>query len=217
MNLMVEAIEYYEQSLALHGHKCPAMPMGLRVGAAAMNALGVQRASDGQLLALVELGEAHCATCFADGIQTITGCTFGKGNIRKLHYGKWGVTLVEVATGRAVRVTPRAEAMAANKATAFFTEYRQKGVPASQVPPEVVEPLVQQVLNAPAEMLLSVGELFSHPVVRPPESFASLVCAECGEMMVEGYARLAGDRQVCIPCQARLTGAPAVSVAGALA
>lgn len=217
VNLMIEAIDYYQQGLALHGHKCPAMPMGLRVGAAAMNALGVQRAADGQLVALVELGEAHCATCFADGIQTITGCTFGKGNIRKLGYGKWGVTLVEAATGRAVRVTPRAEAMLANKRTAFFTDYREKGIPASQVPAEVVEPLVQQVLNAPAEMLLSIGDIFTHQVTRPPESFASLVCAECREMVVEGYARLSGDRHVCIPCQTRLTGTPTGVPAGARA
>jgi formylmethanofuran dehydrogenase subunit E len=64
----------------------------------------------------------------------ITGCTFGKGNIKKLHDGKWGVTLIEVATGRAVRVTPKAEAMLANKQTAFFKDYREKGIPASQVP-----------------------------------------------------------------------------------
>ena len=37
---MIEAKDFYEDGLALHGHKCPAMPMGLRVGAAALIALG---------------------------------------------------------------------------------------------------------------------------------------------------------------------------------
>jgi formylmethanofuran dehydrogenase subunit E len=82
---MMNPKDYYDAGLALHGHKCPAMPMGLLAGAAAMNKLGVERARESQLLALIELGEDHCATCFADGVQTITGCTFGKGNIRKLH------------------------------------------------------------------------------------------------------------------------------------
>lgn len=204
---MIEARDYYEAGLALHGHKCPAMPMGLRVGAAAMNALGVERARDGQLLALVELGEDHCATCFADGVQTITGCTFGKGNIKKLHYGKWGVTLVETATGRAVRVTPRAEAMLANKQTEFFKEYREKGVPASRVPPEVVEPLVRRVMEAPQEKLLTVSAVFAYRIEPRPHSFSSLVCDRCGEMVVEGYARIVGDRKVCIPCQNELIGA----------
>jgi len=204
---MIDPKEFYEAGLTLHGHKCPAMPMGLRVGAAAMNALGVERAKDGQLLALVEIGEDHCATCFADGVQMISGCTFGKGNIKKLHYGKWGVTLVEVATGRAVRVTPTAAAMLANKQTEFFKEYREKGVPASQVPLEVVEPLVQRVMGAPDEKLLSVGEFFKHESNHRPHSFSSLVCDGCGEMVVEGYARLVGDKKVCIPCQEKLTGA----------
>lgn len=114
---MIEAKDFYDHGLALHGHKCPAMPMGLRVGAAALNALGVERAADGQLLALVD-----------------------------------------------------------------------------------------RVMGAPAEQLLSVGQVFSHPVERHPHSFAGLVCAECGEMMVEGYARLVGERQVCIPCREKLSG-----------
>jgi formylmethanofuran dehydrogenase subunit E len=206
---MIAAKDFYDHGPALHGHKCPAMPMGLRVGAAALNALGVERAADGQLLALLELGEDHCATCFADGVQMVTGCTFGKCNIKKLHYGKWGVTLVEVATGRAVRVTPRAEAMLANEQTSFFTDYRdyrEKGIPASRVPLVVVQPLVYRVMGAPAEQLLNVGPVFDRPVERHPHSFAELVCDACGEMMVEGYARLAGDRRVCIPCDEQLTG-----------
>jgi len=204
---MIKPKDYYEHGLAFHGHKCPAMPMGLRVGAAAMNALGVERAKDGKLLALIELGEDHCATCFGDGVQTITGCTFGKGNIKKLHYGKWGVTLVETATGRAVRVTPKAEAMLANKQTDFFKEYREKGIPASKVPSAVVEPLVERIMAAPDAALLSVGQIFKHDIAHRPHSFSSLVCDECGEMVVEGYARVVDDKRVCIPCQERLIGA----------
>jgi formylmethanofuran dehydrogenase subunit E len=203
---MINPKDYYEHGLVFHGHKCPAMPMGLRVGAAAMNALGVERAKDGQLLALIELGEDHCATCFGDGVQTITGCTFGKGNIKKLHYGKWGVTLIETATGRAVRVTPKAEAMLANKQTDFFKEYREKGIPASKVPPAVVEPLVERVMAAPDAALLSVGKIFKHDISHRPHSFSSLVCDECREMVVEGYARVVGDKRVCIPCQEKLIG-----------
>lgn len=203
---MIDPRDYYEHGLALHGHKCPAMPMGLRVGAAAMNALGVQRSPDGQLLALVELGEEHCATCFADGVQMVTGCTFGKGNIKKLNYGKWGVTLVEAASGRAVRATPTAGAMLANKQSEFFKGYREKGVPASKIPASVVEPLVEKVLAAPQDQLISVGDVFHQEVKRHPDSFDGLVCDACGEMVVEGYARVLGERRVCIPCHDKATG-----------
>jgi formylmethanofuran dehydrogenase subunit E len=40
-----------------------------------MNQLGVARAQHKELLDIVEQGEDHCAQCFADGVQMITGCT----------------------------------------------------------------------------------------------------------------------------------------------
>ncbi len=202
---MIDPKEFLEAGQQLHGHKCPAMPLGLRAGAAAMNKLGVERSQDGQLLAILELGEGHCAHCFADGIQMITGCTFGKGNIQQLGYGKFGLTLVERATGRAVRVVPKAEAQAATKQTPFFKEYREKGIPASQVPPDVVAPLVEKVMNAPDEAILKVGEVFEHPLPRKSEAFASFVCERCGDMVVEKYGRVVGAQRVCIPCQEALT------------
>ncbi len=197
---MIDPKAYLEAGQTFHGHKCPAMPLGLRVGAAAMNRLGVSRSPDGQLVALVELGDDHCAHCFADGIQMITGCTYGKGNIQQLNYGKWGVTLIDRVSGRAVRVVPKAEAMLANKRSEFFTKYREKGIPASQVPAEVVEPMIAKVMGAPDEMLLNVGEPFHHLLPKKVESFAGFVCELCHEMTVEGYGRPLGDKKVCIPC-----------------
>lgn len=204
---MIDPKEYLEAGQQLHGHKCPAMPLGLRAGAAAMNALGVDRSRDGQLVALVELGDHHCAHCFADGIQMITGCTFGKGNIKQLGYGKFGLTLVEKATGRAVRVVPRAEAQAATKQTPFFKEYREKGIPASQVPLEVVQPLIDQVMAAPEDKILKLSEITRHELPKSMESFASFTCERCGDMVVERYGRVAGSKKVCIPCHEELLAA----------
>ncbi len=201
---MIDPREFLAAGQQLHGHKCPAMPLGLRAGAAAMNKLGVDRAKDGQLLALLELGEGHCAHCFADGIQMITGCTFGKGNIQQLGYGKFGLTLVDRASGRSVRVVPRAEAQGATKQTPFFKEYREKGIPASQVPAEIVEPLIEQVMGAPDEKILKIGDIQAHDVAKPQEAFESFVCEQCGDMVVEKYGRVVGDRTVCIPCQREL-------------
>jgi len=195
--------EWLEFGQKFHGHKCPAMPLGLRVGAAAMNELGVDRAKDGQIVAFVDLGEDHCATCFADGLQVIMGTTFGKGNIKKTQKGKWAVTLVDKAKGKAVRVTPKAEAMLANKQTPFFKDYREKGIPASKVPAEVVDPLVTKVMSASQEMLLNISEVFDYDLHEAPHSFKSFVCEECGEMTVEGYGRIKDGKHVCIDCAAK--------------
>ena len=197
---MIDPKDWLEFGQKFHGHKCPAMPMGLRVGAAAMNALGVDRAKDGQLVAFVDLGDDHCATCYGDGLQVIMGTTFGKGNIKKTHKGKWAVTVVDRKTGKAVRVTPKAEAMLANKKTAFFTEYREKGIPASLVPGEVVDPLIANVINAPADKLLNVSAIFDYKLEPKKDSFDGFVCEICGEMTVMEYGRIKGDKKVCMDC-----------------
>ncbi|NHZ87401.1 MAG: tRNA CCA-pyrophosphorylase [Planctomycetia bacterium] len=193
--------EWLEFGQKFHGHKCPAMPMGLRAGAAALEALNVNRTGDSALLAILDLGEEHCATCFADGVQVITGCTLGKGNIKKTHKGKWAVTLIDKKNQKAVRVSPTAEAMLSNKKTSFFKDYREKGVPPTQVPDEVVQPLVQKVMGAPKEKILKISKVIDFKHQDPPHSFASFVCEDCGEMTVEGYGRVKGDKKVCQDCQ----------------
>lgn len=203
---MIDAREFLEMGLTLHGHKCPAMPLGLRAGAVAMNRLGVERSRDKTLLALVELGDAHCSHCFGDGVQMITGCTFGKGNIKQLGYGKFGLTLVDTATGRAVRVVPVADAQVQMKRTPFF-QNRMKGVPASKVPEELVDPLIEQVLSTPEEQVFNVSEVFDYAVEPGAETFHTFICDRCGEMVVEPYGRVVGKHKVCIPCAEELRAA----------
>ena len=200
---MVQSAEWLEFGQKFHGHKCPAMPLGLRVGAAAMNALGVERAKDGQIVAFVDLGEDHCATCYADGLQVIMGTTFGKGNIKKTQKGKWAITLVDKKNNKAVRVTPKAGAMLANKQSSFFKDYREKDIPASKVPDGVVDPLIKNVMSAPDDKLLSVSKVFEYELKEGPHSFDGFVCEECGEMTVMQYGRIKGDKKVCIDCAAK--------------
>ncbi len=40
--------------------------------------------------------------------------------------------------------------------------------------------------------------------VKPNEPFASFTCERCGDMVVEKYGRVFGDRRVCILCQQEL-------------
>ncbi|NOX86933.1 MAG: tRNA CCA-pyrophosphorylase [Chlorobi bacterium] len=197
---MTNPKKWLEFGQKFHGHKCPAMPNGLRVGAAAMNKLGVERTGDSFLHAIIEIGENHCATCFADGIQVITGCTLGKGNIEKNPLGKWGLTLIDKKTNRAVRVVPKAESMIATKDTPFFKNYRMKGVPPTQVPDEVVEPLIAKVMDTPDEELLNISEVFEYKWKEPSHSFESFICDECGEMTVMQYGRIKHGKMVCMAC-----------------
>ena len=195
--------ELFKAGLLLHGHKCPAMPMGLRAGMAALEALGVERAKDGQLVALVEIDVDHCATCYADGIQMATGCTFGKGNIQKLGYGKFALTLIDRKTGRSVRVVTRPETIQKSKESEFI-DFRKRGVPASQIDATLVDPMVEMMMSAPAEQLFiiePVGET-KLPTARAHD-FNTQICTECGEVMVERYARIKEGKIVCMVCAAK--------------
>ncbi len=198
---MIDPSLFLDLGVALHGHKCPGMALGLRLGAEAMNALGVERARDTQLLALLELGDHHCTHCLADGVQIITGCTLGKENLIKLGYGKLGVTIVDRATKRAVRVVPRPEAQAAMRTTPFFTDYREKFVPFSAVPDMLVEPLVRKVLEAPREAIVQVGDIQRLDGPIQVTSLATFRCERCGDLVAEPYGRLSAGSRLCIPCE----------------
>jgi len=192
--------ELFKAGLLLHGHKCPAMPMGLRAGLAALEKLGVERAADGQLTALVEIDRDHCATCYADGIQMATGCTFGKGNIQKLGYGKFALTLIDNKTGRSVRVVTKPETIQKSKESEFIG-FRKQGIPASKIDAKYVDPLVEMMMSAPAEALFNIGEVMEIKLPTPrPHDFNTITCAECGEVAVERYARVKNGRVVCMTC-----------------
>lgn len=192
--------ELFKAGLLLHGHKCPAMPMGLRAGMAALEALGVERAADGQLTALVEIDTEHCATCYADGVMMATGCTFGKGNIRKLGYGKFVLTLIDNKAGRSVRVATRNEVIKRNQESEFI-QFRKKGVPASKIAPELIEPAMDFILDESTANLFNIGPV-QEVKVTPGRAhdFNTIICAECGEVAVERYARVKNGKVVCIPC-----------------
>jgi len=196
--------ELYKAGLLLHGHKCPAMPMGLRAGQAALQALGVERAMDGQLTALVEIDSDHCATCYADGVMMATGCTFGKGNIRKLGYGKFVLTLIDKKSGRSVRVATRNEVIKRNQESEFI-QFRKKGVPASKIAAELIDPAVDFILAEPDENLFKIDPV-QEVKLNPgrPHDFNTHICEECGEVMVERYARIKNGKKVCIPCAEKI-------------
>ena len=186
-------------TLAFHGHKCWASTAGVRLGLAAMDALGASRAGAKQLHAIIETGDYHGGMCFGDGIQFTTGCTFGKGNIEKSGEGKFAVTLIDKATKRAVRVAYKPTLQPAIKASAFMQK-RSAGVPPTEIPEADQMELVDLVWNAPEADILTVGPVFQYDKNWLPEVMGFTKCESCGELVAHAYVRLVGDRKVCIPC-----------------
>ena len=198
--------ELYKVGLALHGHKCPAMPLGLRAGLAAMEALGVEHAPDGQLTALVEMDRNHCSTCFADGVQVATGCTFGKGNIRSLGYGKFALTLIDNKTSRSVRVIPTVKTMRRNQESEFLGLRREghAGLSNRSCPVRAAD---RRGAGRPSgRSVQGRADQTGSPAPMLPHAFDTIICAECGEMAVERYARVKQGKIVCMPCAEKVGG-----------
>lgn len=187
------------EALKFHGHKCWASVTGVRVGLAALRALGVKRAGGTQLFGIIEIGEDHGGMCFGDGVQYTTGCTFGKGNIRKEPYGKLAFTLIDKATNRSVRVSykPTLQKQIAESA---FMQKRGLGVMPDDIPLEEQMELVNLVWDAPEADVLTVGEVVTYKGEWFPEVMGFIPCAGCGELTAHAYLRVVGNKHVCIPC-----------------
>jgi formylmethanofuran dehydrogenase subunit E len=186
-------------ALKFHGHRCWASVAGVRCGLAALRTLGVKRSGGTQLYAILETGEEHGGMCFGDGVQYTTGCTLGKGNIRKEPRGKLAFTLIEKDSNRAVRVSYKPTLQKQIAASAFMQQRA-----AGYQPDEILEAdqmeLVDLVWNAPEADILAVGEVYDYDKNWLPEVMGFTKCESCGELVAHAYVRLVGERKVCIPC-----------------
>ncbi len=196
---MIQAKDYLELGMFFHGHKCPAMPLGLRAGTAAMNVLGVERAKDKELQLISETGKGHAAGCFLDGLMVATGCTYGKSNIEKEYLNKMAFTLIDVKNQKAVRVRLKTEFFE-KMLSSPFVEERKKGVLPQDVPAEIADPLVQKVMSMPEDVFLEIGPVIDFEFKRLPGIFDIEKCTICGEAgFANKFKRIKGQ-PVCGSC-----------------
>jgi formylmethanofuran dehydrogenase subunit E len=197
---MEDLKELFELGMKFHGHKCPAMPMGLRAALAAMRTLGVTRAQDKELFVVSETGKGHAAGCFLDGIMTATGCTYGKSNIEKRYFNKMAFTLIDQGASRAVRVSLKPDFF--EKALASpFVQKRKAGVPPQDIEPEIADPLVERILALDEDDFLDIGAVHPVDIHKGKASFTAKRCAACGELTFVNKLRVTEEgRLVCIPC-----------------
>lgn len=187
-----------EWAYEFHGHRCPFMPIGFRMGRTAMRALGVERVTDHGVYALVEIGVGHPQTCMADGVMVATGCTYGKLLMERLGHGKMALILYAPGHG-AQRVYLRSEFQDELAKQEFFS-YRKRGVEPSEIPREVTERAVHVVLRAPEAEIFQVEPLPEFTFSRPTGSFVRVRCSRCREYVFERYVRFVNGQPVCLPC-----------------
>jgi formylmethanofuran dehydrogenase subunit E len=216
--------ELLRRAGSLHGHFCPGVSMGVTAAVCGLHRLAEERrvrvsrllASDGleELLAMVETN-----SCFSDGVQVVTGCTFGNNALIFLDLGKTAVTLTD-RSGDGVRVAVRSDyrAVIDEKASRFSSLFDEviKGRSRDE---EKVRLFKEASAEASFRLLeVEPGRLFTVEVVHmKPPAYAPIlesdVCARCGENVMRNRT-VAGGRDgqqiLCLSCASasfrRLTG-----------
>ena len=116
----------WEDAIRFHGHECGGLAWGYKVSLFALEKLNFDRASDEELVAIVEND-----SCAVDGVQVVTGCTFGKGNLIFRDYGKHVYTFFNRNTGEGIRISrkkgPKPQDLLAAKGEDVFEVSEPKG------------------------------------------------------------------------------------------
>ena len=181
-----------------HGHICPFMPLGYRMGLLALEKLGIPREKDHGLHVFLEIGEGHPQTCMGDGIQVATGATFAKGLMEKTSWGKLAATFW--SPGKTpVRFALKPAFLDEMGRFEFFV-HRKKGIEPSQIPLPVTQEVIDWTLGLGDAEIYAQAERPDFHYQPPKGSFAKSLCSVCGEYVFERYVRMLGGKPACIPC-----------------
>jgi formylmethanofuran dehydrogenase subunit E len=189
--------EDFNKCIEFHGHICPGLAIGFQAARILMEKLGVSKAPDEELLAIVETD-----ACGADAIQVMTGCTFGKGNFIFRNYGKHVFSLIDRKRRKAIRVCLKPNVFKPNPDHLSLLNKVQN----DEASPEELERLGQlqkeriwKILKADADSLFKIEEI--SPEIPPKAKITqSGICDFCGESTKIDLLQKMNGKKVCIPC-----------------
>ena len=180
-----------------HGHMCPGLAIGIRVAEKAIQEMG-QRPGDEEVVAIVETDN-----CAVDAIQFVTGCTFGKGNLIHMPYGKNAFRFIRRADRKAIRIlvkqnfgkplTPQQDQIMKK----FFdpTATPQEKEQAEQLR----QAQIDHILSAPLADILEVQTIDPEIPARA-KIFRSETCDHCAEKTMEIRLSLLNGQKLCPEC-----------------
>lgn len=184
--------EDFKKAAEFHGHICPGLAMGYRV--ARYVKAHYPRSEDEELVCIAEN-----KSCSVDAVQSLLGCTAGKGNLVVVDNGKQTFTFYSRDQGKALRIYFKGDVFAGMDAL------RQKTAAGTLTPGEKKEMegmrsrIIEQILTGRDEDLLDVREA-EIPAPDKARIYPSLVCQECGERFMEIMGRTAEGKVLCKDC-----------------
>jgi formylmethanofuran dehydrogenase subunit E len=183
----------------LHGHFCPFSAIGVKAAVRGVRELGVRSAGMEEVVAIVETNN-----CFSDGVQFVTGCSFGNNALIYRDYGKTAFTLAR-RSGDAVRISVRAERVMEERSPEAAQLFESVVVQRSGTEADrerlskLWKELSFKILDLPDEEVFDIKRV-TIEVPAYARIFASVRCSVCGEDVMEPRARVKDAKPVCIPC-----------------
>jgi formylmethanofuran dehydrogenase subunit E len=182
----------FQKAAEFHGHTCPGLAMGYRVAKYVKE--HYPRAKDEELVCIAEN-----KSCSVDAIQSLLGCTAGKGNLILKDNGKQVFTVYSRDKDKALRIYFKGNVFKRMDAL------RQKAALGELGPEEKKEMdglrsrVIEDILSAKDADLLSVREV-DIPAPEKARIYPSLKCQECGEAFMEILGRTAKGKVLCKDC-----------------
>lgn len=186
-----------EEIVRFHGHMCPGLAMGIRAAEVALREIG-SHSSDEEVVALTET-----KMCGVDAIQYLTGCTFGKGNLIHLDYGKNAYTFIRRSDGKSIRVSTRPGAFGRSpEYTELSTRVREGSATEEERArfEELRADRVETILRVPEDELYTVEDVEDVEIPAMSLIHNSIVCGDCGEPTMETRIRRLEGRELCPAC-----------------
>ncbi|MBT5528208.1 MAG: formylmethanofuran dehydrogenase [Cytophagia bacterium] len=194
-----------KQAAKLHGHYCPGLAIGVMAGQFAMKQLIGK--SDGleDLMAITETNN-----CFSDGIQFVTGCTFGNNALVFKDLGKTAFTLAK-RDGKGIRISTLVNSKEyIKKVTQEFSgEYKSVVKEQSRNPEDVKKfkkygkKAAFAVLDLEFDKIFKVEEVKVEVPSYAP-SHESIVCDGCGESIMASRIIKIENRNYCLICNSSM-------------
>lgn len=160
-----------EIACAFHGHTCGGLLIGVSAVHYAMELLGIERSSQDEEIVCV----AENDSCSIDAIQSVLGCSSGKGNLIFRMRGKQAFSFFNRKTGKSFRIV---------------LKDLEFGSP---------EEKMNFMLNSPGEDIFEVDRV---PFDLPPKAniYRSQKCCLCGELTAEPWLRVRDGKEICLDC-----------------
>ena len=189
--------EMVQKTVAFHGHMCPGLSIGIRAAEVALRDIG-PHAHDEEVVAVVETD-----MCGVDAIQSLTGCTFGKGNLIHLDYGKNAFTFYRRSDGKGIRLVTRPDAF--GEPDPEWEALRERLGDEGLTPEErerfweLHAARSQQILDIPLDELFELQEP-QRDLPHRARVMDSVACEVCSEQVMETRTRRFEGKTLCIPC-----------------